>query len=358
MLNKAATPVDDRATDLENRRLATESAPRARADGGTRIVVQRAEAEDLAAADLLAGLIARPAYSHPKFFYDAQGCALFDAICQLEEYYPTRTEAAIFARHRSEIARLLPRGAQWIDLGAGDGAKARDWLPAVMARRYIGVDIADAWLQPAVARVAEANPRVEAIGVVADLTAPLALHTLLAERADWAPVFFYPGSSIGNFTPPQALQLLRAIRGHLDLDGFGRGRLLIGVDLVKDHVRLEAAYDDALGVTAAFNLNVLRVANRVLGADFDPRGFAHGAHFNADESRIEMHLRARWTQTVNFELPTAAWRVYEAGETIFTECSYKYTREDFAALLAQAGFHQHQFWTDAGANFGVFLAAP
>lgn len=325
-----------------------------RAAAEPRLLRQTLRAPALEATDLLAGLVASSATSDPKFFYDAQGCALFDAICQLEEYYPTRTEAAIFAQHRAEIARQLPRGAQWIDLGAGDGGKSRDWLPAVMALRYIGVDIADVWLGAAVARIAEAQPGLEAIGVVADLTQPLALHALLAEMPDSPALFFYPGSSIGNFAPPRALELLAAIRSHCD----ARGRLLIGVDLVKDAALLEAAYDDALGVTAAFNLNLLRVANRLLNANFDLRSFAHVARFNAEASRIEMHLQARHDQTVRFERPIATSRHYRAGETIFTERSYKYTRAQFAQLLGQAGFTRHEFWTDPAAAFGVFVAAP
>lgn len=353
MPSQIATPPPGVPADAAARR-SVPTAVAARAAEEPRILRQAPRAPELDAAELLAGLVARPASSDPKFFYDAQGCALFDAICQLEEYYPTRTEAAIFARHRGEIARQLPRGAQWIDLGAGDGGKSRDWLPAVMALRYIGVDIADVWLGPAVTRIAEAQPGLEAIGVVADLTQPLALHALLAETPDSPALFFYPGSSIGNFAPPRALELLAAIRSHCD----ARGRLLIGVDLVKDAALLEAAYDDALGVTAAFNLNLLRVANRLLDADFDLRGFEHVARFDAETSRIEMHLRARREQTVHFERPTPASRHYAAGETIFTERSYKYTRTQFAQLLGQAGFSQYEFWTDPMAGFGVFVAAP
>ena len=357
LITKAAATVTAPVPDKEGRRHACDAPRLARSEAGPRIVSQLRRAEESSQVDdaaFLAGLIASSAHSDPKFFYDAQGCALFDAICQLDEYYPTRTEARIFAQHRSEIARQLPRAAQWIDLGAGDGAKARDWLPAVCARRYIGIDIAEAWLRSAVSRIAEAHPRVEAIGVVADLARPLTLHGLLAEVPDSPAVFFYPGSSIGNFAPPRALELLQAIRSHCDT----RGRLLIGVDLVKDHAVLEAAYDDAVGVTAAFNLNLLRVANHRLGANFDPRGFEHLARFNAEEGRIEMHLRARRDQAVRFERPASAQRTYRADETIFTESSYKYTREQFAALLAQAGFSQHQFWTDPDAAFGVFVAAP
>lgn len=330
--------------------------PRAATAGGPRLLELHAinAAED--AARLLAGLLAAQARTDPKFFYDAQGSALFDAICHLDEYHPTGTEAAIFRQYRAEIARELPRGLQWVDLGAGDAAKSREWLAAVPARRYIGVDIADAWLRPAVARIAEAYPRIEAIGVVADLTRPLALAPLLAETPDAPPLFFYPGSSIGNYPPDRALALLKAIR-LLGAGHGGLGTLLIGVDCESDDARLVAAYDDALGVTAAFNRNLLRVANRVLGADFDPRAFAHRAVFNREESRVEMHLVATRDQTVRFTVPDRAERDFAAGEHIVTEYSYKYTPARFTALLEAAGFTDVRIWQDAEQRFAVCLAA-
>ncbi len=310
-------------------------------------------AED--AARLLAGLLAADARTDPKFFYDAQGSALFDAICQLDEYHPTRIEAAIFGAAReaiaAEICRALPAGFQWVDLGAGDAAKSRDWLSAVAPRRYVGVDIADAWLRPAVARIAEAHPDLEAIGVVADLTRPQMLAPVLDEVQE-PPLFFYPGSSIGNFEPPRAIALLKALRRL----GSGCGGLLIGVDCERDAGRLEAAYDDALGVTAAFNRNLLRVANRVLGADFDPRAFSHRAWFNIDEGRVEMHLVALRAQTVRFTLPHRAERDFKAGEAIVTEFSYKYTPASFGSLLEAAGFRSHRVWQDSERRFAVFLA--
>lgn len=326
-------------------------APRAK----TRIVELHTAnlAED--AARLLAGLLAADARTDPKFFYDAQGSALFDAICQLDEYHPTRIEASIFSEAREaiavEIGHALPAGFQWVDLGAGDAAKSRDWLSAVAPRRYVGVDIADAWLRPAVARIAEAHPDLDAIGVVADLTRPQMLAPVLDEVPE-PPLFFYPGSSIGNFEPLRAITLLRTLR---QLGG-GFGGLLIGVDCERDAGRLEAAYDDALGVTAAFNRNVLRVANRVLGADFDPRAFAHRAWFNAEERRIEMHLVASTPQTVRFTQPLPAERDFDAGEHIVTEYSYKYTPARFGALLDAAGFSSHRVWQDPARRFAVFLA--
>ncbi|WP_293374490.1 L-histidine N(alpha)-methyltransferase [Nevskia sp.] len=307
------------------------------------------------AARLLAGLLARDARTDPKFFYDAQGSALFDAICHLDEYHPTRIEAAIFRDARvaiaREIGREFPAGYQWVDLGCGDAAKSRDWLAAVAPRRYVGVDIAEAWLAPAVARIAEAFPDLDAIGVVADLARPLTLAPVLNEVAE-APLFFYPGSSIGNFEPPRAVAMLKALR---QLGG-GRGGVLIGVDCESDPQRLEAAYDDALGVTAAFNRNVLRVANRVLGADFDLRAYAHRAWFNEVDSRVEMHLVARSPQTVRFQRPHPAERDFEADEVIVTEYSCKYTPASFAALLDAAGFRRQRVWQDPAQRFAVVLA--
>lgn len=316
-----------------------------------RIIVQAIEDDKARRAELKAGLLASPARIAPKFFYDPQGCALFDAICKLDEYYPTRTEQKIFDRYRAAIARHLPQSAQWIDLGCGDCAKSRPWLAAVAARRFVGVDIAQQWLRAALARLSAELPAIECLGVVADFNAPLALQQVIAQMPDAAPVFFYPGSSIGNFPAPEALRLLTSIHDHLGEDG----RLLIGVDLVKDIKIMQAAYDDALGVTAAFNRNVLRVANRLLRADFVPADFDHLAFFNADESRIEMYLQARQAQTVHIgDTP----RTFAAGETILTEWSCKYTHDSFGALLNQAGFSEHHFWTDERQGFGVFVAAP
>ena len=330
-----------------------------------RIVVQARpdDAADIAA--LRAGLLASPASSSPKFFYDIQGSALFSAICALDEYYPTRTEAAIFARDRAAIADKLPRAAQWIDLGCGDCAKSRDWLGVVQPSRFIGVDIADAWLRTSLAALAHEFPRVdqdasaiEFVGAVTDFTRPFDLHALLAERPDAAPVFFYPGSSIGNFAPAAAREFLIAIREHIAAHPAGGGCLLVGIDLVKDVTILEAAYDDAIGVTAAFNRNVLRVANRMLDADFDPASFAHRAVFDTAESRIEMHLVAKHAHDVRIG---ADIRHFGSGEAIVTEYSYKYTPEAFASLLVSAGFSAPQsprMWSDERGWFGIFLAAP
>jgi len=300
-------------------------------------------------AELRAGLLARPAHTAPKFLYDPQGCALYDALCKLDEYYPTRTEQVIFERHRDAITAQLPSGAQWVDLGCADGLKSHTWLQGVAAQRYIGVDIARDWLDLALRGVGRKFPHIDCLGLVTDLTRPLALHDLIAQRPDAPVVLFYPGSSIGNFTRAEALAFLAALCGHLD----AHGRLLIGIDLIKDRRRLLAAYDDALGVTAAFNRNVLRVANRLLNADFDPAGYDHVAVFDEAERRIEMRLRARHAHTVSID---GTPRLFLQDETILTEYSCKYHLDEFDALLARAGFGQRQVWTDAQSDFAVFVA--
>ncbi len=187
---------------------------------------------------LVAGLLASPASIAPKYFYDVLGCALYGAICELPEYYPTRTERSIFSQFRAEIARAIGTGTQFVDLGAGDCSKAESWLAFLAARRYIAVDIAAEQLERALARLVPEFPNVELLGVVTDFTAGL---ELAADLADLPTTFFYPGSSIGNFTPDEAVDFLRAIRRHCAVP---RSGLLIGVDTKKDKARLEAAYDD------------------------------------------------------------------------------------------------------------------
>ncbi len=299
-------------------------------------------------AALVDGLRRTPAAIPPKYFYDALGCALFAAICELPEYYPTRTERAIFAAHRAQIADAVGRGGQFVDLGAGDSRKAEAWLPLIKPVRYVAVDFAGEEIARSLARLAPDFPAVEMLGIVADFTRGLDLrHDLGA-----APVtFFYPGSSIGNFAPAEALAFLRDL--HLHCVGREGSGLLIGVDTRKAKARLDAAYDDALGVTAAFNRNVLHHVNRLLGTDFRPGEFAHVAFFDEAAGRIEMHLEARSAQTVR--LPGGA-RTFAAGERIHTENSYKYAPGDFARMLQDAGFGRVRCWQDDARDFAVFYA--
>jgi dimethylhistidine N-methyltransferase len=296
--------------------------------------------------EIAAGLQQTPASISPKYFYDAKGSALFEDITRLQAYYPTRTEQAIMDSHGPEMARAVGVGCSVIELGAGNCQKAKVLCELLQPARFLAVDISETFLHEAVASLRQAFPQIEIQALAADLTAEIVLpNDLPAERR----LVYYPGSSIGNFDPPHALALLARMRGLLQDDG----GLLIGVDLVKDHAVLQAAYDDPEGVTAAFNLNVLEHLNRVMGSDFDTRQWAHRAFFNANESRIEMHLEAHTALQVRW--PQGA-RSFSQGECIHTENSYKYQLPDFVALLQRAGFSRSQAWTDAQGWFAVVLA--
>jgi len=294
-------------------------------------------------------LMATPARIEPKYFYDELGCALYGAICRLPEYYPTRTEVALFREHRSDIADAVGRGRQFVDLGAGDCCKAQGWLPFVSPARYIAVDIAGPEIESALARMAPDFPEVEMIGVIADFSAGLPIDDLLDARGV---TFFYPGSSIGNFMPADALAFLKTVRVQCARRA-GSG-LLIGVDGTKAKSVLDAAYDDALGVTAAFNRNALLHLNTKYGFDFDLEGFAHRGFYNEREGRVEMHLEALRPLSVNLG---ARRREFAAGERIHTENSYKYRAGDFTQLLRDAGFASVRHWASPDEGYFVFYAA-
>ena len=296
-------------------------------------------------AEIEAGLLAEPARAAPKYFYDRLGSHLFEAITELPEYYPTRTETAIFAAHGTAMARRIGAGTTLVDLGAGNCVKAARLFPLLEPRRYVAVDISVEFLHDALKRLQREHPALDVVGVGQDFSTAFALpDDLLDGRA----VFFYPGSSIGNFAPAEALAFLRRVRAQA-----AGGGLLIGVDLVKDAATLQAAYDDALGVTAAFNLNLLCQLNRLLGSDFQPGQWRHVGLYNAPESRIEMHLEARRDVIVRWP---GAQRAFRAGERLHTENSCKYTIEGFAALLEHAGFAPPVHWTDPRGWFAVFWA--
>ena len=298
-------------------------------------------------AELDAGLRAREACISPKFLYDALGSKLFEAICELPEYYPTRTEALIFERHGAEIARAIGQGSTLIDLGAGNCAKAARLFPLLHPAQYVPVDISADFLQDAVERLRQRFRHIEMNALGMDFSGgDWQLPDIVRRERR---LFFYPGSSIGNFTPHAALAFLRRVRAQCGPDG----GILIGIDLVKERAVLDAAYDDALGVTAAFNLNVLRHANRLLGADFDIRAWRHQGFYNERMGRVEMHLEARSTQLVSWQ---GACRRFEAGECIHTENSYKYRPAAAVELLEQAGFAASGIWTDARAWFAVIHA--
>ncbi len=290
--------------------------------------------------ELLAGLIAERAYTSPKYLYDALGSKLFEAICELPEYYPTRTEALIFDRHAADIAATAGTGGTLIDLGAGNCAKAARLFPFLQPSQYVPVDISVEFLRDAVERLQYQFPQIAMAGIGMDFSSGLNLPPAVHRRNR---LFFYPGSSIGNFTPEQSLAFLKRVHAACMQDGRADGGILISVDLVKETEILDAAYDDALGVTASFNLNLLLHLNRLLDTDVDLRQWQHRGFFNAEQSRIEMHLEARSPQTVRW--PSGVRR-FEAGERIHTESSYKYTRQNFTTLLAQAGFEDVTVWTD------------
>lgn len=297
-------------------------------------------------AEIEAGLLATPASVAPKYFYDSLGSRLFEAITALDEYYPTRTEAAIFAQHARDMAALCAGCDTLIDLGAGNCDKAARLLPLLQPAQYVAVDISVAFVRDALNALQRRFEHIDMLGIGADFSTHLALPDAVRRSGR---LFFYPGSSIGNFAPADALHFLRRVHAACG----ERGALLIGVDLVKPTPVLEAAYDDALGVTAAFNLNVLRHVNALLGTDFALRDWQHVALYDAAQARIEMHLQARRDVTVHW--PGHARR-FAAGERLHTENSYKYTVPGFTALLRDAGFAAPQHWCDAQGWFGVFVA--
>jgi dimethylhistidine N-methyltransferase len=298
-------------------------------------------------AELDAGLRARHACISPKFLYDALGSKLFEAICELPEYYPTRTEAAIFARYGGEIARSAGAGCTLIDLGAGNCAKAAGLFPLLRPAQYVPVDISADFLQDAVARLRLRFPDIDmqALGMDFSGSGWRLPETVQAQRR----LFFYPGSSIGNFAPDEAREFLQRVHAQCGPDG----GILIGIDLAKDAAVLDPAYDDALGVTAAFNLNLLRHVNRLIGADFDIRAWRHRGFYNQAEGRVEMHLEARQAQQVSWR---GGSRRFEAGEWIHTENSYKYRQSDAVGLLEQSGFAATAVWTDPHNWFAVIHA--
>lgn len=296
--------------------------------------------------ELAQGLLASCAHTSPKYFYDAIGSVLFEAICELPEYYPSRIEAGIFTRHLSEMAHAIGPGTTLIDLGAGNCAKAARLFGQLHPQQYVPVDISAAHLHTSVQRLQQRFPHIEMNALGVDFSSDWELpDEVRAGRR----LFFYPGSAIGNFDTEHAQTFLRRLRMACDTEG----GILIGIDLIKEHAVLHAAYDDALGVTAAFNLNVLRHINRVLGSDFEVRQWRHVAFFNAAMGRIEMHLEASHNVTV--EWPDGS-RNFAKGERIHTENSYKYRLPAFLELLESAGFGRARSWTDPSAWFALIYA--
>jgi len=294
--------------------------------------------------DVLAGL-SRPQKSlPPKYFYDAAGSRLFERICRLREYYPTRTELSITKKNLRDIARFAGTGCALLEYGSGESLKTRLLIRALRPSVYMPVDISAAALRAAAKRLVRDFPGLGVVAITADFSQPLAIP---AYRGSARRVVYFPGSTIGNLTHEEAHAFLKMTRGQVG----PRGAMLVGVDLKKDANVLHAAYNDAQGVTAAFNLNLLARINRELGGDFSLRRFAHYAFYNPLAGRIEMHLVARGAHTVNI----GNYRFsFDRGESIHTENSYKYSVPEFERLAASAGFEAAKCWTDARGWFGVF----
>jgi dimethylhistidine N-methyltransferase len=297
------------------------------------------------AATALAGLTAQPKTLPPKLFYDAAGVRLFEAITRLPEYYVTRTERAMLARFGHEIAALATPGSALVEFGASDEGKAVLLLDRAQGRlaSYMPIDVAREALRDVAARLAKTHPSLRVHPVCGDFLAPLVLPALTPDTPGFG---FFPGSTIGNLDPATAIGFLADIRRTLGAGAW----LIVGVDLRKDVSLLLRAYDDAAGVTAAFNVNLLTRLNREAAADFIVEAFAHHARWNEAESRIEMHLESLRPQTVHI----AGHRVdFAAGETIHTENSYKHSIAGFQSLAGEAGWSAEKLWTDDEKLFSI-----
>jgi dimethylhistidine N-methyltransferase len=295
--------------------------------------------------DILEGLSQSPKNLPCKYFYDERGSALFDQICELDEYYPTRTELAIMRRFAPEMAEQIGPGVMLVEYGSGSSIKTRwllDHLPDPAA--YVPVDISRDHLEQTAGRLAADYPYLDVLPVCADFTGPFDLPASVRDPSHAA--VYFPGSTIGNFTPGDALALLRQIAALCGTDG----GLLIGIDLKKDISTIEAAYNDAAGVTAEFNLNLLRRINRELDGDFRLDRFRHRAVYNPVVGRVELGLVSQCAQRVTVADETFD---FECGEEVRTEYSHKYTIDEFAEIAAAADLTLHRYWTDEASRFAV-----
>ncbi len=297
--------------------------------------------------ELLAGLRAEPRSIAPKYFYDSRGAALFDRITLQPEYYPTRVERDIFYRYRDDMAAAVGRGNVLIEPGSGSSEKVVLLLEQLRPSVYVPLEITESHLHSAARQLVEDYPWLRVDAICADYSDGIPLP---ADLPDKPRLLFYPGSTIGNFEPADARDFLAQLR----IAAGDNGHLLIGVDLRKDPAILNAAYNDAAGVTADFNRNVLNHVNRVAGSDFDPDRFRHLAFFNEEKSRVEMHLESLSDQPVIL----AGESIFlHAGERIHTENSYKYSLDGFVELATDAGFESRQCWCDPLEWFSVHLLA-
>ena len=315
--------------------------------GPARVIALPSSAETL--HDVLAGLRSTPKTLPARLFYDERGAQLFEEICTLDEYYLTRSELAILRAHVHDIAALAGPECALIEYGSGAGVKVHLLLDALeRPAAYVPIDISSEQLDRVAAQLTAEYPNVDVRAVAGDYTKPIQLPTLRQHARRLA---FFPGSTIGNFHPAEATAFLTRVRRVV----CANGAMVLGVDRRKSADILNAAYDDRLGVTAEFNLNILRRINRDVGADFDLSRFRHRAFFNSAASRVEMHLESTQRQCVT----VAGRRIpFEEGETIWTESSYKYDESQLAAVVNAAGFRIERLWTDAADRFWVaYLAA-
>ncbi len=294
---------------------------------------------------VVGGLSRRDKAIPPKFFYDERGSALFERICEQPEYYPPTVESRMLAELAPEIADLTGKGRLLIEPGAGSAAKVRLLLDALRPTAFVPMDISFDYLKSATKRLACEYPWLPVHAACVDYS-----HSLpIPDDAPQAPrLLFFPGSSLGNFDPAEAADFLTMVHSVLGRDGM----LLIGVDTKKDEALLNAAYNDAAGVTAQFNLNLLHRMRRELGAELDPDVFDHRAFYNADIGRIEMHLVSKRAQTLRLNGHRFEFKV---GESVHTENSYKYAPPDFLNLASKSGFSEIRHWIDRDGLFGIYL---
>ena len=302
-------------------------------------------------ADLLtihAGLMAPHAWLSPKFFYDETGCKLFEAITKLPEYYLTRTEKTIFEQTRSSLVDLIGTGSVMIDLGAGNCEKAERLFPDLRPSHYVAIDVASDFLAGVLDRIRADYPALPVDQVDGDFTHGMTLpgHIPFDRR-----LIFFPGSTIGNLDPGEAVKLMRVMANMAGPSG----GCLIGIDLVKSSAVMEAAYNDSQGITGEFNLNILNVVNKVARADFEPGRWKHKAFFNLEKSRIEMHLESLHNQWVEWH---GGRRLFQRTERIHTENSYKFTLTGFESLLQAAGLNKVAVFTDDQKWFALVLVQP
>jgi dimethylhistidine N-methyltransferase len=298
-------------------------------------------------AEIVAGLTAAEPYISPKYFYDPLGSRLFEAICELPEYDLTRVERGILDANAQRIAEAVGPGCTLIDLGAGNCEKAERLFELLRPAQYVAVDISAEFLRARLECLQDRHPFLDVVGVGMDFSRTMRLP---AEVRRERRLFFYPGSSIGNFLPDEAALFLGRIREQMGDDGM----ILLGVDLARNRAALEAAYDDALGVTSAFNLNVLNHINRIAGTDFDTRDWQHAAFFNARASRIEMHLEARSNVSV---ICSHFRREFRAGDRIHTENSWKPTPDDVETLFQTSTLRIADKLGDSDYRYCVCLAS-